>query len=175
LVGVLAFLGGCAIASTIRDEHEASGSNRLSASERRALLNEHNRVRRDVGHPPLHWSPEIARFSQQWADHLASSCSMQHRPKSGRWAQRYGENLFMGTAGYYTVASAVQGWESEKKDFRGGKITVDRNFSRIGHYTQLIWRRTTTLGCGKSLCRDRMIVVCNYDPPGNFIGRTPFE
>jgi len=148
----------------------------LQGAERRVILAEHNRTRHDVKMPPLLWSDELGAFAQEWADQLArTSCSLQHRPRSGRWKQRHGENLFMGTAGYYTVKSAAQGWESEKKDYRGGPIVMNNHFFKIGHYTQMIWRRTTHVGCAKSVCRGNLIVVCNYNPPGNMIGRTPFE
>lgn len=176
LLAAAAFISACANAPTVKDSAPIAGTGSLSAQERRQLIDEHNRARRVAGTPPLHWSPEIARYAQEWSDHLATSrCGIEHRPRSGRWKQRYGENLFMGTAGYYTVVTAVRDWESEKKDYRGGPIRNDRNFADIGHYTQLVWRRTTHFGCGKSLCRDRLIVACNYDPPGNVLGRTPFE
>ncbi len=176
MLAAVALLGACTTAPATKDSAPAAGSARLSAGERQQLIAEHNRARRVAGTPPLRWSPEIARYAQEWADHLAASrCSIEHRPRAGRWKQRYGENLFMGTAGYYTVVTAVRDWESEKKDYRGGPIRAGGNFADIGHYTQLVWRRTTHFGCGKSLCRDRLIVACNYDPPGNFIGRTPFE
>ena len=176
LLPAAALISACVSAPVAKDSGSVAGISGLSTGEQRQLIDEHNRARRAAGTPPLRWSPEIARFAQEWANHLAGSrCNIEHRPRSGQWKQRYGENLFMGTTGYYTVVTAVRDWEAEKKDYRGGPIRNDRNFADIGHYTQLVWRRTTHFGCGKSLCRDRLIVACNYDPPGNFIGRTPFE
>ncbi|MDH5655811.1 MAG: CAP domain-containing protein, partial [Spirochaetia bacterium] len=104
-----------------------------------------------------------------------TGCRMEHRPRSGKFAQKYGENLFMGTVGYYTVKDAVKSWESEKKDYHGGPIKNDRNFYKIGHYTQLIWKQTTHVGCGQVECKRNLIVVCNYNPAGNMVGRTPFD
>lgn len=176
LLPAAALISACVSVPAAKNSGSVAGIPGLSASEQRRLIDEHNRARRIVGTPPLRWSPEIARYAQEWSDHLAASrCHIEHRPRSGRWKQRYGENLFMGTAGHYTVVTAVRDWEAEKKDYRGGPIRDDRNFADIGHYTQLVWRRTTHFGCGKSLCRDRMIVTCNYNPPGNVLGRTPFE
>ena len=43
-----------------------------------------------------------------------------------------------------------------------------------GHYTQMVWRETTALGCGEAICNKTLIVACNYDPPGNYIGRRPY-
>jgi hypothetical protein len=39
-----------------------------------------------------------------------------------------------------------------------------------GHFTQVVWRQTTQLGCGVSTCRGMDIWVCEYDPPGNVQG-----
>lgn len=133
----------------------------------------HNKARAEVGVPPLKWSNELAAYAQQWADHLASSgCKMEHRPRSGTWKQIYGENLFMGTAGYFDVADAVKFWESEKKDYKG-PITR-KNFSKVGHYTQMVWTSTTHVGCGVAVCGDQVIIVCNYKPAGNRLGQKPY-
>lgn len=138
------------------------------------LLQEHNRVRADVGVGGLKWSPQLATYAQAWADHLAdTTCYLEHRPRKGKWKQRYGENLFMGTAGFYSVREAVRSWESEKKDYRYGTFT-GKNLSAIGHYTQIIWANTTMVGCGQALCRSQLIVACNYDPPGNYLGQKPY-
>jgi hypothetical protein len=48
------------------------------------------------------------------------------------------------------------------------------NWHPASHYTQMIWRDTTALGCGEAICDKTLIVACNYDPPGNYIGRRPY-
>ena len=151
-----------------------STGSRLSAAEVQTLLDLHNKVRSDVNVGPLSWSDELASYAQKWADHLASTgCQMEHRPRSGEWKQLYGENLFIGTSGHYSVADALTSWENEKNYYSGGPI--DRsNYMNIGHYTQVIWQNTMRLGCASALCNGDMIVVCNYDPPGNFLGQKPY-
>ncbi|MCJ7547003.1 MAG: CAP domain-containing protein [Deltaproteobacteria bacterium] len=138
------------------------------------LLQEHNKARAEVGVGPLHWSKQLAIYAEEWADHLAATkCRMQHRPQSGQWKQEYGENLFMGTAGYYGAADAVKAWVSEKKYYKGGTLT-SFNWRASGHYTQVVWKDTKELGCAKVGCKGNIIVVCNYDPPGNFLGQKPY-
>lgn len=147
---------------------------KLESSEVKTVIAEHNRVRSDVGVGPVGWSDEIAQYSLAWAGHLAESgCTMKHRPRSGKWQQQYGENIFMGTAGYFGVADAVQSWEGEKKLYKYGPID-EKTWYPTGHYTQVIWKGSTTIGCGKSLCNGNMMVVCNYDPPGNYMGQKPY-
>jgi pathogenesis-related protein 1 len=148
--------------------------NGIDKKDIEVAVREHNRVREDVGVGKLTWSDDIGRYAQAWADHLAATtCQMKHRPREGKWKQRYGENLFIGTAGFYSIREAVQSWESEKADYSYGTFT-GKSRKPIGHYTQIIWKNSTKLGCGQALCNGNLIVACNYDPPGNYIGQKPY-
>lgn len=141
----------------------------MKLADRRAILDYHNKARADVGVGPLRWDEDLAGYAQQWADHLAANgCTMTHRQRN-----RYGENLYQGTAGHFTAVDAAKGWESEKKLYRGEAITKT-NYAPIGHYTQMVWRDTTKLGCGEALCNGTLLVACNYDPKGNYLGRKPY-
>ena len=149
-------------------------SSHLTPQEVRRLLASHNKARAEVGLAPLVWSDRLAMYAQEWADHLAStSRRTEHRPHSGTWKQEHGENLFMGTAGYYGVADAVAMWEREEVAYDGGAIGGS-NVHACGHYTQLVWRNTKSIGCAKVECAGNVIIVCNYDPPGNVLGQTPY-
>jgi len=144
-------------------------ASRMSAQDTKAITAYHNTVRADVGVGPLQWSPALANYAQEWTDHLASTtCAMKHRSEG-----LYGENLFQATAGAFTAVDGAKAWENEKKDYRGGVLTQS-NSQAVGHYTQMVWRGTRMLGCGESVCGAMMIVACNYDPPGNVLGRKPF-
>jgi pathogenesis-related protein 1 len=141
----------------------------MSAEDIKAITAYHNKVRADVGVGPLQWSRALANYAQEWADSLANTtCAMKHRTEP-----LYGENLFQGTEGAYTAVDGAKAWESEKKDYHGNVLTRS-NAQAVGHYTQMVWRDTRMLGCGEAMCNNTLIVTCNYDPPGNFIGRKPF-
>lgn len=146
-----------------------SGTTRMKPADQRAILSYHNKVRADVGVGPLRWDDGLAAYAQQWADHLASTtCKMKHRQPND-----YGENLYQGTAGYFTAVDAAKAWETEKKLFRGGVMT-ESNYMAIGHYTQMVWRDTKKVGCGEAMCGGTLLVACNYDPPGNWMGKKPY-
>ena len=78
-----------------------------------------------------------------------------------------------GTFGAFTAVDAAKAWETEKKDYGGGVLT-EANWAPAGHYTQMVWRQTTQLGCGQAICSNTLIVACNYNPAGNVLGRKPY-
>lgn len=142
-----------------------------------AFVNAHNAVRagvqKPVGYagawtpiPPVAWSDEVAITSQQWAEHLRDQmkCKLAHSDT------RYGENLAGGKD--LNIARAVNMWASEGRQY---SYAPQYAFEiPTGHYTQVVWRRTTHIGCGRASCGKKSVVVCRYSPPGNHIGKAPF-
>ena len=134
-----------------------------AAGDADVLLAEHNRYRAQHCAEPLAWSPALAASAQAWADHLhAAGCAFAHSETP------HGENLAAGTSGALTANDVVTMWYREVSayDFRRGDFAME-----TGHFTQLVWRGTARLGCGKATCRRMDIWVCQYDPPGNVQGR----
>ena len=160
-------------ADTIPLDSTSIGSD-LSLEQVQLMIDRHNQARSDVGVGPVLWSADLARFAQEWANHLASTdCQLTHRPRSGEWKSRYGENLFMGPASVYGVDAAVDAWVDEKELYHGKKLNKS-NWYDSGHYTQVVWRNTSRIGCAAAICGSMVIVVCNYDPPGNVMGQKPY-
>lgn len=128
----------------------------------RAMLDEHNRARAQHCAPALTWSPKVAAAAQRWANHLRDQgCAFEHSQTE------YGENLAAGSTGSMSPRQAVAMWMEEKRDYDFGR----GGFSmKTGHFTQVIWRGSSQLGCGMSSCDGMDIWVCNYAPPGNMEG-----
>jgi len=140
--------------------------------------------------PPLVWSDKLAQYAQQWADELATtSCSSpHHRTSQELQAVGYGENLavFTSSAGGSTAQQAVSAWASEKTCYTFGKLmTTDQcdtacytalHSDGCGHYTQIVWRTSTSVGCGVATCQNGKedIWICNYSPAGNYVGQNPY-
>ena len=130
-----------------------------SLSNAAVILGEHNRVRALHCVPPLTWSDELAAVAQAWADELAANgCAFDHSDNP------YGENLAGASVGSRDGAGAVAMWydEVELYDFAGGGFSME-----TGHFTQVVWKETTAVGCGQRDCDGMTTWVCNYDPAGN--------
>jgi len=132
-------------------------------AEAQQLLDHHNRYRALHCAAPLTWSPKLAAAAQAWANQLkAKGCAFEH---SGGPT---GENLAAGTSGTLDAKATVAMWYDELK----GYSFAQPGFSmQTGHFTQVVWRGTTSLGCGKSQCKGLDVWVCEYDPPGNWEGQ----
>ena len=66
------------------------------------------------------------------------------------------------------------GWAAEKSLFRPGlfpAVSRSGNWSDVGHYTQMVWKGTTRLGCAVRKGRKWDFLVCRYSPPGNVVGQ----
>lgn len=135
----------------------------VSPAEAAAWVNAHNRVRAQHCASPLRWSGKLADVAQRWADLLRNrGC------KLGDSGGTFGENLGAATAGMSDPESIVQTWYRELAQYR----FADGSFSTsTGRFTQVVWRATTQVGCGRSECNALDIFVCEYDPPGNREGQ----
>jgi uncharacterized protein YkwD len=144
------------------------------------MLNAHNQVRisaTPTPNPPLpalQWSVQAASTAQTWAD----QCNFTHNSRRGN----LGENIAAATPNALTTAGVVQNWASEAAHYDYGTNACAPG-QVCGHYTQLVWRNTTHVGCATRVCDKNspfqgftrwQFWVCNYSPPGNFVGQRPY-
>jgi len=138
----------------------------LPVSLARVMLDAHNAVRARVGVPPLIWSAALAEAAQDWADYLIATGAFFHSPDN-----RYGENLYAISGGAAAPNEVVSAWagEAAQYDIRSNACT-----GVCGHYTQIVWRTTRELGCALATDVEREVWVCEYNPPGNYVGSRPY-
>ena len=136
------------------------------------LLAAHNRERAAVGAAPLRWDPRLAAAAASYGPALASKGGLEHSPKASRPGQR--ENLWMGTRGAYSPEQMVGNWAEEKAMLRPGafpNVSKTGNWLDVAHYTQMIWKGTTHVGCAVHSTRHWDYLICRYSPPGNIDGQ----
>lgn len=147
-------------------EHVAQDQRPDEVLDQERLLERHNYYRAQLGIEPLEWSDELAEYAQEWADRLAKNCKMEHRTEDD-----YGENIYW-TSTMTDEYRVVDFWAEEEKYFNHrNRLYKPGN----GHYTQMIWRETKRMGAAIATCADGgQIWVCNYDPPGNWVGEKAY-
>lgn len=123
--------------------------------------------------PMLQWSSALAQLAQGWAD----QCNWRHSGAPG-----LGENLY-GRAPWAAVhTQAALSWASEFIHYNYANNSCAAG-QMCGHYTQMVWRSTARMGCATNNCNSGSpfpgfpqwtLVVCNYEPPGNWQGMRPY-
>ncbi|XP_014367510.1 venom allergen 5 isoform X1 [Papilio machaon] len=168
----------------------------LSAYEKQAIVDAHNRLRQSVAlgqvssQPPaanmmeMVWDDELAATAQRWADH----CTPAHDRAAQRDVGRFpvGQNL----AATWTTRppsspadsqpdfmKQINAWFDEVRIYGFKPISGGHG---TGHYSQLVWGETSHVGCGFTFYYDNVkgytrLYVCNYGPGGNVIGSKPYE
>ncbi len=142
-----------------------------------AMVAAHNQWRSQVGVPRLKWSEKLVDVAQSWADTLKNrGCGFYH---SGNG---YGENLYKASPLIWsngqrdfqdkTPKEVIDSWGSEIKYYNYANNSCS---GVCGHYTQVVWKGTTEVGCAMSVCDDKsQIWACSYSPAGNIVGQKPY-
>lgn len=134
------------------------------------VLRAHNAERATVGAPALIWDEGLEREARAWALHLLETSTFAHDPAQ----HGHGENLWTGWGERrWTPEEMVGEWIAEKAQYRHAAFpAVSRtgDWTVVGHYSQLIWSRTTHVGCAVERRGDRSVLACRYSPPGNIDG-----
>jgi hypothetical protein len=139
------------------------------------VLAAHNNAREQFGVPPLRWDPGLAALAATRANQLAASHIFEHTTENSLSPQ--GENIWGGTKGYYSPEDMVNSWVEEKQYFKPGIFpdnSTTGHIEDVGHFTQVVWRNTSEVGCATAQDGEFDILVCRYSPAGNFTGERPF-
>jgi len=144
----------------------AAGSAGAESRFAREIVSAHNEIRAQVGVPPLVWSDRLEEIAEDWAKTLLSRREFSHRPNG-----KLGENLFAITGARSSTAEVIRVWANESRDY---DYRSNRCRNVCGHYTQIVWSDTKKVGCAVARDNRREIWVCNYDPPGNWVGHRPY-
>ncbi|KAJ7791679.1 CAP domain-containing protein [Mycena olivaceomarginata] len=153
---------------TSRGSHAHVAKSLLGLDDIDEYLSAHNTVRAAFGAVDLVWNTTLADRAASWA----SSCQVKHSDGTLLDAP-YGENVVAAT-GHFPVSKAMQQFVLDESDYDPANPTYN-------HFTQVVWKSTTQLGCAVASCHDvfdrslgtATYYVCLYDPAGNVVGQAP--
>jgi len=167
--GIIASAAGMAAAAVSPDEQTTMLSLHNTLRESTAA-SETQRLGQTVTIPDLTWDPAAAAVAQAWADNLLATNTFEHNANRGP----YGENIYWesGSDPATSAAGAFQSWAAEAASYTWDTDTCT---DQCGHYTQIVWAATSSVGCGMATDGSKAIWVCDYAPPGNFTGQRPYE
>jgi len=130
--------------------------------------------------PSLAWDPQLAQIAATWAakcvDNEDPVGLIDHDPdrSNGSGYAYVGENIFGAGGTRATAQMALSNWMDEQADYAYDTNTCS---GICGHYTQVVWRGTTHLGCALHNCPGLMYgssIVCDYGPGGNVGNQRPY-
>jgi len=150
------------------------------AKFRAEVLDRHNAVRKQYCAKTLERNTTLEQQAQKYCDDMAKSGNFAHSNRTDA-----GENSYQHTPFDYTKnngrswlvafnfdrfclgATPVDYWAAE-----GANYTSTKPVPTELHFTQIVWKATTSLGVG--LCvipNNGLMVVANYYPRGNYEGQ----
>ncbi|KAK8104548.1 uncharacterized protein PG998_011581 [Apiospora kogelbergensis] len=151
-----------------------------------ASVDSHNMHRSNHSAPAATWNSRIAGY----AANTAATCKYAHDMKQGD--ADYGQNIAMwglssgaeklGDVGAINMAIHDMWYNGElnlfSPSFYGESSPDMTNFEKWGHFSQLVWKESTSVGCQAQFCpkgtmndgMDTWFMVCNYFPAGNVGG-----
>ncbi|KJR89029.1 SCP-like extracellular protein [Sporothrix schenckii 1099-18] len=165
------------------DSHAADATSVITARNGYAdiAVSTHNTHRQKHSAPPMSWNADLAGYAAA----VASSCVFAHNLGPGGGG--YGQNLAVSGSSaditsadpntFLTQAITNIWYDGELALYPGyGQPTPDMsNFSKWGHFSQLVWVASTEVGCATHYCPAGTIfpalnswyTVCDYKAAGN--------
>ncbi|KAH8704026.1 CAP domain-containing protein [Talaromyces proteolyticus] len=147
-------------------------------SYQQMLLDSHNIHRSNHSAPALSWNDTLAESALA----LANTCDYHHDTSLGP-ASSYGQNIAYGvdmTEVNKIITDMMYNDEMMYYQDLYGQANPDMsNFEHWGHYSQIVWVNTQSVGCATVTCsplaesgsNDALpFTVCDYYPAGNYGG-----
>lgn len=139
-----------------------------------ATLEQHNNHRLNASVPSLTWSTEMASIAAE----IAASCTYAHNTAAGGGG--YGQNIGAGAPPQDVpamITNEMYNGEINSYPLPYGIEPDMSNFEAWGHYSQIVWKDTVSVGCAVQDCSAQGLsgvgsgvsayfTVCNYSPPG---------
>ena len=154
--------------------HSKSSSAPSPTDYIQTIVYHHNLHRKNHSAPDIAWDASLASS----ASTIAAKCVFKHNVHIDGGG--YGQNIAAGTAPE-DISKVItdEFYNAEVNWFSGlyGQANPTTNFEHWGHFSQLVWKTSTHVGCATHYCSngladtgahvDPYFTVCNYKNPGN--------
>ena len=153
-------------------------------SQQQDVINSHNTWRSTTNPPasnmkPITWSDDLAQSAASWAN----KCDWRHSQTPGVGENLYASSRRTPNPSTYDYSQAIDSWGNEVKDYDYVNNSCAPG-KTCGHYTQVVWADSDKVGCAVKDCDSikglnwpdgGTVTVCQYNPPGNYIGQRPYN
>ncbi|KAK6365455.1 hypothetical protein LTS17_011174 [Exophiala oligosperma] len=140
-----------------------------------AILEAHNIHRANHSAAALTWNTQMATYAAE----TAAKCVYGHDLTPGGGG--YGQNIGAGYTAAQVPAMIGNDMYNHEMPYYPLPYGVNNpdtsNFGAWGHFSQIVWKGTTSVGCATQVCPTlqgatftQYFTVCNYYPPGNIGG-----
>ncbi|KAJ6120543.1 hypothetical protein N7523_004823 [Penicillium sp. IBT 18751x] len=177
--------------STIEPESTASATSTLATSTssvaaatataanayQQAVLYNHNIHRSNHSAPSVDWSADLETSARA----LAAKCVYEHDTSIDGGG--YGQNIGYGVGADQVGVMLTNLMYNDEINYfptpYGESDPSMDDFEKWGHFSQIVWKGTTHVGCATVVCdglgnvdssSSLPFTVCNYSPPGNYAG-----
>ncbi|KAI5301650.1 hypothetical protein KEM56_001500 [Ascosphaera pollenicola] len=145
-------------------------------SYQQMILDSHNLHRANHSAPALQWSSDL----ESSAKLLAETCVYGHNTHLGSGG--YGQNIGYGVSAEHVDRMITNMMYNDEEGFFEpyyGQANPGGDFEKYGHFTQMVWKDTTHIGCVTYTCQSLQnsgssqslpYTVCNFLPAGNVGG-----
>ncbi|TPP63404.1 hypothetical protein FGIG_05290 [Fasciola gigantica] len=145
-------------------------------------LRGHNLYRRMIRVGKGTSQPRASNLHNLIWNHTLESKARQMSLRCRFMHEEFGENLHASTS---PIFDPLKNWFDEHKKYTFRPISK-ANLDRYGHYTQMVWADTKSVGCWRSRCgwltipqsgllKNVYYTVCKYFPAGNLLGQLPYR
>ncbi|KAJ0981783.1 hypothetical protein J5N97_010049 [Dioscorea zingiberensis] len=135
------------------------------------FLTAHNNARAAVNVAPLSWSRNLYSDASRFVRYQRNEKGCEFADLA---SSPYGAN--QAWASYPAGPLEVVGsWVEGKQYYDHAKNTCEAG-KECGTYTQVVWRKTTQVGCAQVTCAKEgaTLTICLYFPHGNVQGQSPY-
>jgi len=154
-----------------------SGSTSVPSTYSQKVVLSHNVHRANHSASNIAWSDSLAASAQT----IAESCVYAHNTAVDGGG--YGQNIAAGVPSDNVTAIITDLFYNGEVEWFVGLYNQAQpsmvNFEHWGHFSQIVWKDTTQVGCATVDCSSQGLAnvgsdvapyftVCNYGPPGNY-------